>query len=148
MGKENQIGKPVFYQKKDEKRNKKGNEERIEKRGEQAVDKNGMRLSISNNMDVLRDKLFTAINSNGGKLSAVGGNAKTGQSKMTKLKEMVAVPNHQALLLLAARNRAKQRFFVSPKDSLRKYRRNSQQIFKNRMQRMSSPISLPIHHIG
>ena len=39
---ENWIGKPVFYEKRDEKR-KKGNEERIEKRGEQAVDKNGMR---------------------------------------------------------------------------------------------------------
>ena len=39
---ENRIGKPVFYEKRDENR-KKGNEERIEKRGEQAVDKNGMR---------------------------------------------------------------------------------------------------------
>ena len=41
--KENRIEKSVFYEKRDEKRNIKGNEERIEKRGEQAVDKNGMR---------------------------------------------------------------------------------------------------------
>jgi len=134
------TGKPVFYGYGARGREEKRSEEEpiLSKRGEKAVDKNGMRLSISNNMDVLRDKLFTAINGKPG--------SPNDQGKMANLKDIVA-SSHQAMLLHAARNRAKQRFFVSPKDNLRKYRRNSQQIFKNRMLRMS-PLSLPIHHIG
>eukprot|EP00090_Calanus_glacialis_P025507 TRINITY_DN39891_c0_g1_i1.p1 TRINITY_DN39891_c0_g1~~TRINITY_DN39891_c0_g1_i1.p1 ORF type:complete len:164 (-),score=21.46 TRINITY_DN39891_c0_g1_i1:199-690(-) len=88
-----------------------GNTREKPKRNEESS-KAGLRLSLSNNIDVLRDKLFTAM-------------ASKGPEAQKQILELL--PSRKEMLMNSARTRAKERFFVrnSPHPSLAKFRRNA-----------------------
>merc|ERR1719483_1046875 len=83
-----------------------------------------LRLSVSNNIDVLRDKLFTGMK--GGQAGGID----------TKRFPMVAVPTSEDRLINPARIREKSRRYMvrrQPESSYSQFRRNTRLMWQQRM---------------